>query len=343
MNLKKEWLYWTCQIAGWGSYSLLVFALGRTFAGWQSDIALGFLLFFLYSIGLTHLFRAYIRHRKWLLLPAAAGLPRVFGGAIAVGVFQTFLVIAISGIRQGRNSFDTTAITSTAAGIVFMTCSWTAIYVGVFWYRRYRQTQLREMQIQLALRQAELRALQAQVNPHFLFNSLNAIRGTVSENPEQARDMITRLANLFRRSLRSDAEPMVPLRDEIAAVSDYLALESVRFEERLNIRVDVTPEAEQCDVPAMLVQTLVENAVRHGISQLPDGGVLCIRGSVESDSLVIEVQNTGRLQSPNGDGTHTGLSNAQQRLRLLCGSEARLELTEKDDTVAARIVIPQVS
>src|SRR5262245_48311960 len=174
------------------------------------------------------------------------------------------------------------------------------------------------MQAQLSLRQAELRALQAQINPHFLFNSLNAIRGTVTENPEQARDMITRLANLFRRSLRSDDAQMIPLSDEMAAVSDYLALESVRFEERLGVCVDVTSEAERCEVPAMLVQTLVENAVKHGISQLPRGGILSIRGILESGRLVLEVANTGSLQQANRNGTRTGLSNAQERLRLLC-------------------------
>src|SRR5262249_30909594 len=144
---------------------------------------------------------------------------------------------------------------------------------------------LRQMQSQLSLQQAELRALQAQVNPHFLFNSLNTIRGTLHDNPDQAESMITSLSNLFRRSLRPDGAQMILLGEEMEAVSDYLALESARFEERLKVCLHIQPEAERCAIPAMLVQTLVENAIKHGISRLPAGGIVSIRGSLENQCL----------------------------------------------------------
>jgi LytS/YehU family sensor histidine kinase len=223
---------------------------------------------------------------------------------------------------------------SMASGVIFMTCAWTAVYIGVHWYRRYVESQL-------SLRKAELRALQAQVNPHFLFNSLNTIRGTVGENPEHAQDMITSLANLFRRSLRAEGTQVVPLSEEMAAVSDYLALESARFEERLNVSFTIEPAAEPFPVPAMLVQTLVENAVKHGISKTPEGGMVTVRGILENECLVLEIENTGRLREADADGTHTGLANARERLRLLCGSEATLSLADRDGTVAVRVVIPQ--
>jgi len=242
---------------------------------------------------------------------------------------------------MGSNAFDTMATVSAATGIVFMTCAWTAIYVAVHWYRGYRQSQIREMEVELSLRQAELQALQAQVNPHFLFNSLNVIRGTVHENPAKADDMITSLGNLFRRALSSGGAHMIPLREEMAAVSDYLALESARFEERLNVRMQFDPDAETCSVPVLLVQTLVENAVQHGIAHLPAGGTVSIRGIRENGNLVLEVENTGKLRKQDGSGAHTGLTNARQRLRLLCGDKASLDLADRDGTVAARVVIPQ--
>jgi LytS/YehU family sensor histidine kinase len=223
-----------------------------------------------------------------------------------------------------------------------VTCAWAAIYTGAQWYRRYRQAQLRDMQTQLSLRDAELRALQAQVNPHFLFNSLNTIRGTVRENPEQAEHMITSLSSLFRRSLRPVSARMIPLSEEMAAVSDYLDLESARFEERLQVRLEVSPEARPCPVPAMLVQTLVENAINHGIAKLPRGGIVRIRGAVEKKALVLVVENTGKLQEPNGNGAHTGLANSRERLRLLCGSDATLSLADDEGTVRVTVVIPQV-
>jgi LytS/YehU family sensor histidine kinase len=341
MKLKESWIYWICQIAGWGSYSVIGFAIATSFAGWRPDIALGFILFFLYSIGFTHLLRLQIRKGAWLSLPALRGLPRIFGCALVIAAVQTLLVVTIARLLYGRAAFDTTATISAFSGIVFMTSAWTSIYVGATWYRRYREAQVRAMQAQMSLQEAELRALQAQVNPHFLFNSLNTIRGTVRDNPEQAEDMITSLSNLFRRSLRADGTQMIPLAEEMATVSDYLALETARFEQRLSVRVDVLPEAEQCLIPAMLVQTLVENAVKHGISKLPEGGIVSVRATVENECLIMKIENTGRLRPADGNGTHTGLSNARDRLRLLCGGQASLSVTDNGGMVAARVVIPQ--
>ena len=342
MKLKDEWIYWVCQIAGWGSYSAIAFAFTTAFTGWRPVIFAGFILFLGYSIGLTHLLRLVIKKRQWLALPASQGLPRVFGCAVCIGILETLLVLVISRILQGENTFDRTATISMASGVIFITCAWAAIYVAAQWYRRYRQAQLRDMQTQLSLRDAELRALQAQINPHFLFNSLNTIRGTVRENPEQAEHMITSLSSLFRRSLRPDNARMIPLSEEMAAVSDYLDLESARFEERLQVRREVSPEAGPCPVPAMLVQTLVENAIKHGIARLPRGGIVSIRGAVEKNALILEVENTGELQGPNGDGTHTGLANSRERLRLLCGSHATLSLADHEGTVRVTVVIPQI-
>jgi two-component system LytT family sensor kinase len=341
MKPKDHWLYWTCQVAGWGSYSAIVFAVTTAFLGWQTYIFVGFVLFTLYSIGFTHLLRLQIRKRGWLALPASKGLPRIFGSAITAGALQTLLVVLIARLLKGQNVFDTTAILSTAWGVIFMTCAWMAIYVAVQWYRRYRQAQMREMESQLSLQKAELRALQAQVNPHFLFNSLNTIRGAVGENPEQAQNMITSLSNLFRRSLRSDGAQMIPLAEEMAAVSDYLALESARYEERLRVRLEVDQDVEQFPVPAMMIQTLVENAIKHGISRIPEGGIVSIRGALEKHSLIVEIENTGTLEEPGRHGTHTGLTNTRERLRLLCGSEATLTLVQRSGKVAAKIVIPQ--
>jgi hypothetical protein len=340
MKVRDHWIYWTCQIAGWGGYTSAGLAAATVFAGPRLDIIVGFVLFFLYSIALTHLLGWTIRRQQWLMRPASRALPPIAAAAVCVGVTQTMMVVLISRILHG-DWFDRMATASTAVGVTLMTCAWTAIYVGFHWYRRYRHAELRDMESQLSLRQAELRLLQAQVNPHFLFNSLNAIRGTVSENPEKAQEMVTSLANLFRRSLRADAAPMVSLAEELAGVTDYLALESARFEERLTVCIDIAPGAGKCILPVMLIQTLAENAVKHGISRLPDGGVLAIRGVFESETLVVEVENTGTLVDAAGDDMHTGLANARRRLHLLCGDRATLELTGRDGKVAAKVVIPQ--
>jgi LytS/YehU family sensor histidine kinase len=146
---------------------------------------------------------------------------------------------------------------------------WAILYLAITTFRRSREVQRSEMQMKLALSNAELRALEAQVNPHFLFNCLNSIRGMISENPAQAQDMITRLANILRYNLQKDRHHTVPLASEIEAVSDYLALESIRFEDRLRVHLEVDEKVRESMVPPMLLQTLVENAIKHALKRLP--------------------------------------------------------------------------
>ena len=341
MSTRTNYAYWVCQIAGGGGYSAIAFLVATHFAGWHSSIAIGFGLFFLYSIVLTHLLRGQIRRRGWLLLPATRGLPRIFGGALGTGLVETVLVIVIARVLTGERAFDTIATASTAGGVTFVVCTWAACYVGIGWNRRCRQAELREVQFQLTLRQAELRALQAQVNPHFLFNCLNTIRGMVTENPERAQHMITSLASLFRRSLQAPGAQMVSLEEEMDAVADYLNLEATRFEERLHVSLEVDEEARRCPVPAMLVQGLVENALKHGISRLPAGGTVRVQGAREGESLVVRVENTGTIREPDPNVRHTGLENARERLRLFYGDRATLELSGRDGTVTATVVLPR--
>jgi len=328
--------YWTCQIAGWGGYSALGLTIATLADRWRASTAIGFALFFIYSIAITHWFRGLIRRRGWLDLPAARGFPRIFASAIGVGLLLAFLVIVLS--QFGGNPFDATAISSTAGGLAFACCLWAGIYVGI---TRNRRGQVREVELELTLRQTELRALQAQINPHFLFNSLNTIRGMISEDPARARQMVTSLAALLRRSLQATAAQTIPLSEEMEAVADYLELERTRFEDRLRVSLEIDPAARGCLVPVMLVQTLVENAVKHGISNLPAGGSVRVCGIAEGESLLLKVENTGQIRPPDLNGSHTGLANARERLRLCCGERATLDLSGHDNTVTATVVIPR--
>jgi LytS/YehU family sensor histidine kinase len=152
--------------------------------------------------------------------------------------------------------------------------------------------------------------------------------------------MLTRLANVLRHSLRRDMEHTIPLATEVEAVSDYLALEAVRFEERMRVRVTIDPAVEKCRVPPMLLQTLVENAVKHGIAQVADYGDLVVRVTQEGGSVRLEVENTGQLSDGSTNGTQLGLANTRERLRLLYGDRATLSLHGNPTTVTATVVIP---
>ena len=339
MSGKTTYAYWACQIAGWGGYSALGLTIATLTLGWRGGTAIAFALFFLYSVALTHWMRGLIRSRGWLLAPPLRGLPRIFGVAFAVGLLLAALVVGLSRPLSGPGVFDTAAISGTAGGLALACCAWAGIYVAI---ARNRRAQLREVELKLTLGQAELRALQAQINPHFLFNSLNTIRGMISEDPPRAQHMITLLAGLLRRALQAYDAQTAPLSEEMDAVTDYLELERTRFEERLQVAVDIEPAAADCAVPVMLVQTLVENAVRHGISNLPAGGTVRVECATELESVVVKVENTGRLRSPDPGSTHRGLANARERLRLIYGDRASLNLSGQDNLVTATLVLPRI-
>jgi LytS/YehU family sensor histidine kinase len=200
------------------------------------------------------------------------------------------------------------------------------------------------MQMKLALSNAELRALEAQVNPHFLFNCLNSIRGMISEDPAQAQDMITRLANILRYGLQKDRHHTVPLVSEVEVVSDYLALESIRFEDRLRVHLEIDDTVRQMAVPPMILQTLVENAIKHGIEEVTSGGDLFVRASLDRNALRIEVENPGDLSDPRPGSTQIGLTNARERLRILYGEDASLQLESPSaGRVTATILMPMMA
>jgi two-component system sensor histidine kinase AlgZ len=333
MNSKNT-AYWACQILGWGSYSAIGASATISFAGPQPSIIIGYAAFFLYSIGLTHLLRREIRRRAWVAMPFRKSIPRLLGASMLTAAVLCGLVIGVSMIVERRISWGAGGTAGLIANVFLFTIGWTLLYVAITSARN-------ALQDRVALREAELRALEGQVNPHFLFNCLNTIRGMISENPAQAQDMITRLANIFRYNLQQHREHTVPLSQEIEIVSDYLALEAIRFEDRLRVSISIDPAAANALVPGMLLQTLVENALKHGLAKLPEGGELTIHASMLKSELILKVENTGSIvETDSRSSTRLGLRNARERLRLLYGERASLSLTNGDGRVAATVLIP---
>ncbi len=328
--------YWACQILGWGSYTAIGVSAAIHEVGPTTAVIVGFAAFFFYSIGLTHLLRREIKRRQWLALPFRKSIPRLLGASVLLGLIISALVVLISAALERRMSWGAGGGIGLVLSVVMFTIGWTVLYVAITSTRSVLQSRL-------ALREAELRALEGQVNPHFLFNCLNTIRGMISENPAQAQDMITRLANIFRYNLQQHREHTVPLSEEIEIVSDYLALEAIRFEDRLRVSITIDPAAANAAVPGMLLQTLVENALKHGLAKLPDGGEVSIQALIVKDGLVLRVENTGSIVEAGvaQNGTRVGLKNARERLRLLYGDRASLSLTNGDGRVAATVLIPK--
>jgi hypothetical protein len=202
-----------------------------------------------------------------------------------------------------------------------------------------RDAERRGLELQVLAREAELRALRAQIDPHFLFNSLQSISALTTADPQAARRMCLLLADFLRETLALGARERIPLSSELALVRRFLAVEQVRFGERL--QVDIAAEgAEACEVPPLLLQPLVENAVTHGIAHLVEGGTIGVRAERRVASLVVTVDNPCDAGRPAGRGTGLGLRNVRARLEGLYGNDALLRTNEADGRFLVRLEIP---
>ncbi|MEO8704189.1 MAG: histidine kinase, partial [Kofleriaceae bacterium] len=219
------------------------------------------------------------------------------------------------------------------------------LYFGVHYFERWRQSEVEKLQLALVAKDAQLNGLISQLQPHFLFNCLNSVRALIVEDPAKAQTTVTALSSLMRYSLQATRESTVPLATEIDMVRTYLALEAVRFDERLVSELAIAGDTETLHVPPMLVQSLVENGVKHGIERSQRGGTIRVATWREAGSLRIRVSNPGQLggalpASPvGGNSTRIGLANARERLRLLFPG-ASLALRDADHTVTADVTIP---
>lgn len=200
-----------------------------------------------------------------------------------------------------------------------------------------RQAALR---YEILARDAELRSLKSQIDPHFLFNSLNAVASLCGSNPDEARRMAQRLADFFRGSLRVAPRRIIPLEDELRLVSGYLEIEKVRFGDRLEVRVDADPRARLCLVPPLILQPLIENAVRHGIAPMVDGGTIDVTASVGDGVLTIRCSNPADPDRVTRRGEGIGIANVRGRLAAIYDDRAALEVEEADGAFSACLTLP---
>ncbi len=324
----KRKLYWLCQWIGWGLYAVLNTILINTYMvlPWSTNI--GLLSYGAAGILVTHTLRAHIHRSSLLSKPwRTMAIHTLF--MIPLGAITLTMLIQVCWYLVASRTMPTTNVnlSSIIVGIffnmTFLMLIWLLIYFTVHLIWR-----------SIAQREAQLQALQAQINPHFLFNSLNSLRGLILENPTAAQDAVTRLSQLMRYSLTQSRRPTVPLCEELEAVRDYLAIEKMRFEERLEIDWQIEAGLEKIEVPPMCLQTLVENALKHGV------GKVQISARKTPNGLRLEVSNPGSLAPTKAPSTSTGLANVRERLHLLRGPQATLKLSESGGQVLATIELP---
>lgn len=342
--------YWWCQAGGWGVFFLFTVFTSKGYAAFSWNTVGGYLLLCCSGVVVTHLLRGITLRRRWIELPIAKLLPRIIGTNLLLAlllvaiVWSYFIILPPSHHASWLN--DREATVAIGASFVFndfiILTLWSGIYFGVGFFKRQRRTEIERYQAQTALAEAELRGLKSQLNPHFFFNCLNSLRALVVENPARAQEAITQLAAILRYHLQSGERSLVPLAEELETVEQYLGLELLRFEDRLTLEQAIDPQTLPLLVPPLALQTLVENAVKYGVSRESGPAVIRLDASLREGRLVVSVRDTGALRADApANSTGLGLTNLRTRLRLLFAERAAFTLHEPEPGwVEARLDLP---
>lgn len=341
-GLPKYWIY---QVVGWGLFIFINIFFAFTFDKLTSTVTARLLIFVGLGIFFTHVMRYLIQRSNIMLRPLQQQLigfiiiTLIF--AFTVGLLETGLSSKFH-VRytheKGLTNSKIIIINAFYSFVYFFI--WNCIYFIYHYIEKNRKQQVDTLKLEALVKELELKTIKAHINPHFIFNALNSIRALIDENPERARTAVTELSNILRSSMQAEKLETVTFEKELNIVKDYLALEHIRFEDRLTIEYNINEDTLDQPVPPMMLQTLVENAIKHGISKQLEGGSVTITSGFTDDCLELKVLNTGYLNGiKNRDGF--GLASTQNRLQLMFGEKAHFQINEiNGNMVEAVIQIP---
>ena len=346
--------YWLFQACGWGSFILVHlffnWSLGKISTPDDRVLFFGRVgIFIALGLFLTHIMRIVIIQLNLLQKKLERQIIQfVFLTIIfsCIGAFADLLLRQRFGFLSKnedelitQNNFGFLILSNSFSFFVYYFI-WNAIYFMYHYISKSRKQQLDTLRLESLVKELELQTIKAHINPHFIFNSLNSIRALVDENPQRARAAVTELSNILRSSMQADKAETVSFERELNIVKDYLALENMRFEDRLKIVYQVDEDTLDQPVPPMMLQTLVENAIKHGISKQINGGIVKVISDFKDNYHELIVQNTGYLNGyTNSEGF--GLSSTTNRLSLLYGDKATFEIKQMTPSlVEAKVMIP---
>ena len=336
--------YWLFQLVGWGLFALINIFFALTFDKINNLFVNRLLIFLLMGIIFTHLMRWIILRIDLLIKPLKVQIPGfilvtfIFSIVLALIEVAVYQALKLQGERNTYTFFGQLLVNTFNTFIYLFI--WNCIYFIYHYVQKSRKQQLDTLQLEALVKSLELNTIKAHINPHFIFNALNSIRALIDENPQRARNAITELSNILRSSMQTEKMETVPFERELNIVKDYLALENMRFEDRLKVEYDIDEDTLNQPVPPMMLQTLVENAIKHGISKQIKGGVVKITSDFKDHYHELAVQNTGLLNGhKHSEGF--GLSSTQNRLNLLYGSKASFDIRQVNPfLVEAKVLIP---
>lgn len=379
--MNKTKLYWLLQFGGWSGLMLTNFLAMVMILPFFPAFGANFLSV-LIGVLITHIYRSYVKRKNWKDFKVPRLVPRVFLASFIQGLVMTVLSLAglaamfvimlqsdpaaidgflgipsIEGVDEATMEKLREATIENFSGnkllvylfsylvsFVIYFISWSALYFAYQYMQKTREFEIEKWKLSASVKDAELNALKAQINPHFIFNSLNNIRSLVIEDSEKARDSITHLSDLLRFSIQFDQYEKVSLDKELQVVRDYLNLEAIQLEERLSYKINIDKGSKETMIPPMIIQTLVENAIKHSINNLPNGGEIIVESKMTDGFVIIYVKNTGQLKVSNTVGERRrgiGINNSKERLRLLYGQSASLTVENMNESmVCATVKVP---
>lgn len=340
-------IFWGLQLLGWGSINFLSVL-------WLGQLSKAFVIYsiltgILLGVGTTSLLRLYLRAKIHFEDFGIREIIRIglaiLVTATAYGLLSLSLGYMFIKLGPELNEMDLKILETfdspwlLVINSVFIISGWVICYLVIKLLLKINKDRIERLELNASLKQAQLNTLKGQINPHFMFNSLNNIRGLMLEDVSKAREMLTKLSEMLRYSLSMNNVNAISLREELEMVDNYIELSRIQLEDRLRFHKKVENVVLDRQIPPMIVQLLVENAVKHGISNLKAGGDIFLEITDRDKDLRIEVRNTGSLKISNGS-TQLGLKNIRQRLKLLFGNNAEFSISEKEGAVIAEIIIP---
>jgi len=344
-RIRNKPSFWVIQLGCWTAYGLAVVVTSVPLRHERDYVA--FRIAYVVS-GFVGSFLIYaVCHRLWKrnyrLITSLAWCTPV---CLALGFLCSAVAVWSEAHFGGvERPFRWSVAIAGTTGNSFLFLAWAAMYFGVKHYQALEHKELQLAQSEALANDAQLRALRYQLQPHFLFNTLNTISTLVLDDRKRdARKMIARLADLLRNTIEAPDTHLVVLRDELFLVEQYLTIEQVRFGERLKIRCDYAPEAFEVNIPRLLLQPLVENAIRHGIAPRPEGGNVVLSSSVHDGALTLRVLNdcpdSVKIDEAASERRGIGITNTRLRLETLYGQKQHLEIVRQPGKFEVIISIP---
>jgi two-component system, LytTR family, sensor kinase len=336
--------YWAFQVLGWGLFGLINIFFAYLFGQFKLDMLCRVL--FIVEVGIisSHFMRQIIKRSTLMIRPINQQIILLLILTLLFGLFFSLVQTNFESYYKLYSTvkappFHIHFLYNLSSSFVLLFI-WNCIYFMYHYVAKSRKQQLDTLQLEALVKSLELKTIKAHINPHFIFNALNSIRALIDEDPVRARRAITELSSILRSSLQAEKGETVSLSEELKIVKDYLALENMRFEDRLKVEYEIDESTLASPVPPMMLQTLVENAIKHGISKQVKGGIVKIVSDFKNEHHELSVQNTGHL---NGGASHKGfgLSSTRDRLDLLYGEKASFQIHQiGEGLVEAKVIIP---